>query len=272
MLQNEPIHGFRRFNWIHSYRDLAWGTALVFLSVLWLTLVGSIWAEAAEPGQFESVTPIAKSDSSDSDGDYSFNWLDPEKKIYVLQNRKYLKAYHPIVSVLAGVGFSNPYRSTANVDGRFAFHFSEALGIELFYIYTSNAANDAAQALSTTNISPNVREIQAQYGAKLQWVPWYAKINVFDSILHFDWYFGAGAGALNTVLYSQTISGQTPTATPQSMLGISLSTGHLYHLSQHFLVRVDLTGVFYQAASFSTSGGNTWYSNYNFGIGLGWKI
>ena len=36
--------------------------------------------------------PAASGDGSNSDDEYNFNWLDPEKKIYVLQNRKYLKA------------------------------------------------------------------------------------------------------------------------------------------------------------------------------------
>jgi hypothetical protein len=136
-----------------------------------LELFGPSWAKA--------------DDSKKNDEEYNFNWLDPDKKIYVLQNRKYLKGGHPILSVLGGVGFSNPYASTYNLDGRFAFYITEVWGIEAFYTYTVNSPNSTLQALgiAAPNTLPNVRQIRAQFGGQLHYVPWYAKINVFNSIL-----------------------------------------------------------------------------------------
>ena len=46
-------------------------------------------------------TGLARADASpnSSDEEYNFKWLDPDKKVYVLQNRKYRKALRPFFSV-----------------------------------------------------------------------------------------------------------------------------------------------------------------------------
>lgn len=236
------------------------GIVIVLFTFIWLALIGIEWAEAAEPSQ--------------ENDEYSFNWLDPEKKIYVLQNRKYLKAMHPIVSVIGDVGLSNPYMSTYMGEGRFSFYFSEAWGLELFYGLTSSSPNNTMQALqnSSPNALPNIREINSQFGAMVHWVPWYAKINVFNSILYFDWYFGLGAGNLQSQVDTRTSVSAAASYVQQSLPGLFFSTGHYYHLSHSFLVRLDVTGSVFQAPVYGATGSPVLYSNFNFGVGLGWKI
>src|SRR5688572_15226833 len=105
------------------------------------------------------------------DSDYSFHWLDPDKKIYVLQNRKYLKGLHPLFSVIGSVGFSNPYCSTYNIDPRLTFYFSETFAVEFFYTLVSNTKNSTYGALTgaAPNALPNIREVSRQYGAMIQY-------------------------------------------------------------------------------------------------------
>ncbi|MEK6704889.1 MAG: hypothetical protein AABZ06_03800, partial [Bdellovibrionota bacterium] len=147
---------------------------LAMLALLWLTMLTAAWSEAAE------------SSAGDLGGEYNFTWLDPDKKIYVLQNRRYTKANKLFVSAMVGPGFSNPYRSSYNLDPRIAYYFSEALGFEAFYGLTSNSGNNTFDALqrASPNTWPLVREIRSQYGLLVHWVPWYAKINVFNKILY----------------------------------------------------------------------------------------
>lgn len=212
--------------------------------------------------------------ADDGDESYSFNWLDPDKKIYVLQNRRYEKAERFLVSVMGGVGMSNPYRQTWNVDARAAFYFSEALGIEGFFGLTTNSKNatfDALQA-ATTNILPLVREIQNQYGGLLHWSPWYAKINVFNSVLYFDWYFSGGVG--------QTVARYNENSDPsvkasyiqENLFTFFLGTGHQYHLNRNFTVRLDFMGSFYQAPIAVSGKETALFSNYNFNVGLGYRL
>lgn len=237
--------------------------SIVLAAVLWLSLIAASWADAAE-------------NSQENQGEYNFNWLDPEKKIYVLQNRRYLKAGRPMVTLMGGTGFSSPYRTTFNADARGAFYLSEAWGIEGFFTYTGNSPNANFTALEGTgsNVLPVVREFHTQYGGLVHWVPWYAKINVFNQILYFDWYFAAGAGGVNYGMFNSSSDGVTVNRAEviRSDFALFFGTGHLYHLNERFLVRLDFTGAVYNAPVFGSGGASAWYSNLNFGIGGGIRL
>jgi outer membrane beta-barrel protein len=170
---------------------------------------------------------------------------------------------------MGGTGFSNSYRTTYNLDPRLAYYFTEALGIEAFFTLTANSANNTFEALvgTNTNVKPVIREIRTQMGLLGHWVPWYAKINVFNKILYFDWYFSGGAGQMRT-----QVSNNNVTNLPQDLFALYLGTGHQYHLGDRFLVRLDFTAAIYRAQVFGDRGDSAWYSNYNAGIGLGLKL
>jgi len=250
--------GPKRYQIAAFFQEWGGRITLILIAVIWLILVAGVWAEASE---------------SDSGNDeYNFSWLDKDKKIYVLQNRKFLRGGHAILSVMGGSGFSNPYRTTYQLDPRIAFYFNETWGVELFYTSIFNSPNSVAAALAQAapNTFPDIREIRAQYGGMVHYVPWYAKINVFNTILHFDWYFGVGVSAISAFVDTAQLGTQS-NYQQQSLTGLVVSTGHEYHLSQSFLARIDLTGVFYSAPVLGLSGNSSIYSNYNFGVGLGWR-
>lgn len=241
---------------------ISWGgkIGLVMLAILWLMLVASTWADADEGNA--SVAP----------GDeYSFKWLDPDKRIYVLQNRRFTKANHLTATLLGGIGLSNPYRSSFQVAPRATYYINETLGIEFFYSKEFNRQNNTYQAflLSGSQTRPAVREIRSEYGAMMQWVPWYAKINFFNQILYFDWYLSGGAGSLSS---SVGVKPDGSDFINQDHLGLYWGTGHIYHLSQSFALRLDLTGAYFQAYNQGSTGAKVWYSNYNFGLGFGLSL
>lgn len=243
---------------------------LLFLtSIFWLGLIAAAWSEASESGEMsDSVSHESKND------EYNFSWLDPEKKIYVLQNRKYVKTGHPIVSVMGGGSMSNPYRNILSVDGRFAYYMSEWLGVEVFYTNFLSAPNTTIQALAiaSPNALPSVREIRSQMGGMIHFVPWYAKINVFNSILYFDWYFGAGLASLSSFVDTNTVASSPANFVQQTLPGLCLSTGNEYYLSQSFIFRWDVMGTFYSAPINQLTGRTSIFSNVNFAMGLGWRI
>ena len=209
-----------------------------------------------------------------ADDEYNFNWLDPDKKIYVLQNRKYLKSKKVLLSALGGFGMSNPYRDVKNADVRLGYYFHEDWGIEAFgqfYSNSSNATMDALKIISSTSL-PIVREIQSNVGLLFQWSPWYSKINVFNSILYFDWYFSAGIGSMRTQLDINRNVNNAPDLVTENLTPILVGTGHQFHVSQNFVVRLDFMGAFYSAKLLGTSGDSRWYSNYTFNIGAGFRL
>jgi outer membrane beta-barrel protein len=258
-----------------------WGVQIgvITFAVVWLVLVAANWAQSAEldtsaQGQGQG-TAAKPAESPDSDT-YNFNWLDPEKKIYVLQNRRFLKAQHVELSLMAGPGSGNAYRSVFNIDPRLTYYFSEDWGLEAFYTNSFNTPNSNASSLQqvSPNTPPFIREIHHEVGAMFQWIPWYAKINVFNSILYFDWYFALGGGEIssqtNFVPNSGTLS-TNPTTTNESLFAINWGTGQLYHLDQHWDVRLDMTSAIYHGQN-DQAGDKSWFSNYNFEIGFGYRL
>jgi outer membrane beta-barrel protein len=256
-----------------------WGVhiGIIAFAVVWLAIVAANWAESAEltgaaPSSNDD-SAVQKNTDNSADSDYNFNWLDPEKKIYVLQNRRYTKANRIMLSLLAGPGSGNAYRTVFNVEPRLSYYISEAFGFEIFYTSTSNSPNGNFTSLQNTNktLIPFIREFNHEEGAMMEWIPWYAKINVFNSILYFDWYFNLGLGSISSQNFTQTNTNAPVVANPETLTGIYWGTGHLYHLNQNWTVRLDVTSAIYHAAN-DPQGDKTWYSNYNFEIGLGYRF
>lgn len=230
---------------------------LVTAAVLWMTMIAGRWSRADE---LES-----------GNDDYSFNWLDPDKKIYVLQNRKFTKANKLLLTLNAGIANVSPYRNSYSIDPRLAYYFSEALGIEVFYAAFSNSANSTYEALLSTSTTasarPIVYEAKSQIGGLLHWAPWYAKINVFNTILYFDWYLSGGIGSITGDIMNG--SAKTGNASYTSYI---LGTGHQFHVSEHFVVRLDFTNSWYKAPLTFSTGQETWFTSNRFQLGLGFRL
>jgi outer membrane beta-barrel protein len=218
-----------------------------------------------------------------ADDDYNFSWLDPEKKIYVLQNRKFKKSGGAQIFVLGGMGLGETYRKAFQYQPRIGYWFNEDFGLEAFYTGRSNSENGAYGSLSRAlgaGTSPYIREINNQFGVLFNWAPWYAKINVFNSILYFDWYFSMGAGSMGTQVgekTKETAALSKPWVT-ENLFAVYLGTGHIFHLSERFMVRLDFLAHFYSAA---IDGGNTAtgasndkaiFSNTSLNLGIGLKL
>lgn len=218
----------------------------------------------------------AAPDAPRDDDEYNFSWLDPDKKIYVLQNRRYLKSDRPIISVLGGSGLSNPYRNTLNIEPRFGFYFNESVGIEVFATFSSNAENNTVNALldasGNTSAIPFVREIRSQYGGLIHWAPWYAKINVFNQILYFDWYFEAGGGVMTSAQDRRANKLAAPNFVTETLPAFFIGTGQQFFLNQTFVFRIDVMNGIYSASYKNNSTEKALFSNWNVGMGLGMRL
>jgi outer membrane beta-barrel protein len=239
-----------------------WGIRLLWIAGagIWLMLMAGAWNRA---------------DAAETDS-YNFSWLDPDKKIYVLQNRKYAKANRAMISVLGGIGWSNPYRNVRGIEPRLALFFSEQFGVEVFYSKLYNSANTTIRALESAtqaSLLPMFREIRGQMGGLVHWVPWYAKINVFNQILYFDWGFQLGVGRLEAMRLTKSVNNQVNyDETSDNQTAYFLGTGQQFFLSQDWSIRLDMLGAFYNATYDKNSGDKTWFSNFQFGAGLGYRL
>ena len=224
---------------------------------------------------------ISSSFASEDDDNYNFSWLDPEKKIYVLQNRKYRKAERLQLFALGGIGLGETYRTAYQFQPRMAYWFNEDFGIEAFYSVRWNNQNNAYRALvqaSGSGATPLIREVNNEVGALFNWAPWYAKINVFNSVLYFDWYFSLGLGSMSTQIGPRTSTDAVygPQWQKQNLFAIYLGTGQLFHLSEMFSLRLDLIGHFYSAPIYGGLTGSaenkSIFSSFSFDTGIGIKL
>jgi outer membrane beta-barrel protein len=242
-----------------SGRALAWRVLGVIGILGWLALMAYSWVEDA---------------NASDDPEYDFSWLDPDKKVQVLQNRRYRKALHPMISVLGGPVSNDPFRTSYVVDPRVTFHLSEQFAFEGFYSLYFNSENTFFDALSQTspNALPTMRESRSRYGGLFQWSPWYAKINVFNAILYFDWYFSVGAGVLNTALDLRESTSDAASFKDESNFAIFASTGHQYHVNEWLKIRMDVTSAFYNTTIARGGTEKDWFTDTAFTLGLGVRL
>ena len=219
-------------------------------------------------------SPAGRALAEESRGITQFDWLDPEKQVYVVQNRRFPKAQSLNISLMGGLGLSNPYRTSGALDPRLTYFFKEWIGIEGFYGFQFHMPNATQAALeaSSPNALPLVREITSYAGAMLVFAPIYAKLNLFSTMVYLDWTVSAGAGALLGRVDTRTAVGAPIAYVNQTYFSPMVATGQWFHLSKWAYLRWDLLAAFYSAPNLGTSGTQTWYTAFQWtaGVGLRW--
>lgn len=137
---------------------------------------------------------------------YDFLWLDPDKKVYVLQNKIHKKEHTVYANLGVGLGLSSTFQDTSLFHGNAGYYISEEWAVEALYTSYSNKDNEAFENLKRLNGSiPFIRKTKSNYGVIAKWSPFYGKINTFNKIFYFDWSFGLGLGKLNAESNARTV-------------------------------------------------------------------
>ena len=209
---------------------------------------------------------------------YEFSWLDPDKEVYVLQNRKFRKAGHLHLNAGGGITTSGAFVNSTTIQGRAGYFITEDYGLEVLYAKNSGKENDTAKGVRSsgpqgTGTTPFRRIVDNYYGAMFLWSPFYSKINTFNSIVYMDWIFGVGYAQLKEknnklAFQSAALANQE---TLESHSGVLWEAGLKFYLDQSFSIRTDLTSVLYSANNISTSG-STMKTNYDATVSLGYSF
>ena len=181
---------------------------------------------------------------------YKFLWLDPDKKVYVLQNKLFKKesTFYTQLGYLSSL--SGEYQDTSGISGKFGYYFNEEWALETFYNSYSNSNNEAYDNLQKINQSvPFVRRIKSSYGAMGVWSPFYGKINTFNKIIYFDWNFGLGLAKIEAESNKDTVSDPLASSnfSTESYVGGIAKTGLRVHATKNFFIGIDLQRTFYKA-------------------------
>lgn len=181
---------------------------------------------------------------------YDFLWLDPDKKVYVLQNKlfKKEKTFYFDLGYLAN--FTSKFQDTQGGAIRTGYYFHEEWGVELFYNSYLNSNNDELKNVrSVVATEPFIRRLNSTYGANLIWSPFYGKVNTFNQIYYFDWSFGLGVAKIDAESNMKTVAikSQVSTFDKESYTGGIVKSKLKLHLRENVYLGLEYINTYYQA-------------------------
>lgn len=215
---------------------------------------------------------------------YDFEWLDDDKKIYVLQNRKYRKVGKVSLGVMGTFNLSDKFVNNLGGSIKGAYYFKEDWGIEAGFLMGRESYNATFNNVASQRAVPFFNTIKQAMNLSLVWSPFYGKFNTFNKIFYLDWYISAGLASLTTkddreafnLTNTADIIQKSFNLTESTSVGATWSTGLLWYLSKGFSLRAEITGYHYNGAFFTrelssalnATETSILFHNYNMSMGL----
>lgn len=207
---------------------------------------------------------------------YDFTWLDKDKEIYVLQNRKFRKKGKVQVSASFGMTNARAYVDGTAIQLRANYFFKEDYGIELLYSKNDGDFNDLAEKVRAQDAIPFTRIVDGYKGASFVWSPFYSKINLFDQILYYDWMFSAGYYTIDSSDNRKefTVNGASRALTSETSSGFQIGTTFLFHITQSIGIRLDITQLRFEADFYDKNNNSEkfWFKNTDITVGFNYKF
>lgn len=213
---------------------------------------------------------------------YNFSWLDNDKEIYVLQNRKFRKDGSFYVGATGAYNLSQDFLDAYGGTLRAGFFFTEDWGIEGVFGKNTSEESDTAKGVREQGAFPFYRKIDSYMGAMLMWSPFYSKINTFNKVFYFDWMFGVGPATIATQDNRNRFDTGVPASeqsklTDESNIGALWNTGFRFYLDTSWSLRLDVTGLTYKADKTKSDGTNKstaskLFTTYDLGVGLNYAF
>ncbi len=212
---------------------------------------------------------------------YNFSWLDKDKEVYVLQNRKFRKIQKFSFSGGYGQTTSGAFVDASALQARFGYFFTEEIGFEFVYSLNSGEENEAAASVRSSSASgaggtiPFRRIVDNYYGAMIMWAPFYSKINTFNSIVYVDFLFGLGLASLTETNNREQFVNDNPNSpeTQETHTGLMWNAGAKFYINPNWNVRLDLNAVHYQAQQARRDNPEDYvYSNFDLIFSFGYEI
>ncbi len=185
---------------------------------------------------------------SSEDSLYDFLWLDPDKSVYVLQNKTYKKAgtFFGEINGLMVVG-------DEFVDGlggalKVGYYFNETFGVAASYTqYENSFSENWDNVKRVSSVEPFVRQFNSVTTLELLYTPFYGKVNTFNKIYYFDWGFGVGLAQIDAEsnLNSVFLDDTPTTFGNENFTGLIYKTDFKFHINRSFYLNLELRNISY---------------------------
>lgn len=203
---------------------------------------------------------------------YNFSWLDKDKEVYVLQNRKFRKKGKIHLTANYGMTISGAFVDATALGARAGYFFTEEFGFEAIYSKNSGEENSTAKSVISSGSRPFRRIVDSYTGGMLLWSPFYSKINTFNSILYLDFIFGVGLANIQETSNMQEFETKIPNQpeNTETHTGIMWNIEAKFYVSQNWNVKLDLNAIHYKATeAIKNSKKEMYYNNFDLTVGLG---
>jgi len=213
---------------------------------------------------------------------YDFKWLDADKEVYVLQNRKFVKDNRFFLSFGLSKDISETFINTFSGKLSAGYFFTETLGLEVTGSFGGGSTTEEAEAILQQGTVAFFRQINTSFALKALWTPFYTKINTFNKIIYADWVFSLGPAVVNTEDNRNAFTVQDALSAElisESSVGINWSAGIRFYLTKSLSARADIFGYHYAADRFTQDidtgdviSSSTIFNTYELLVGLNWTF
>lgn len=206
---------------------------------------------------------------------YEFKWLDPDKKVFVLQDKLYENAKSFYFNFGYGTQALSDFQDTTMFHFNAGYYFAEEWGLELFYSSYSNKNNNSYDAVQNgaTTVLPFILKVRNSYGGLLIYSPFYAKLNTYNVISYIDWSFGLGMAHMNVADNYVDFSNHSTTSDnyiSSSKSAIAGKTQVRFFLGQYFQFNIDFFNYWMKARQPGNAGKEKYirFNDWIFSVGM----
>lgn len=210
------------------------------------------------------------------DSVYDFSWLDKDKEVYVLQNRKFRKKGKLTLGGSLGRSTNGAFIDSNELNILASYFVTEDWGLEFAYTNAEGKTNKTHDSVEENGSVAYFKKIDTSMSFMLMWSPFYSKINTFNKIFYYDWLFGVGLANISTLNNSNKFvpGPDNDKLESESESAFTWTTGLRFYLSESWSTRLDFKAIHAntKVQVTQTDEEERLLSYYNFNIGLNYTF